>query len=125
MTKRELLESESRSSFADIDLSVFRDYNIAYHYLMADIVSRQQRSTALLLKGNPVKRIFVDGGFSKNSIFMHLLAEAFPHMEVYAAAVAQASALGAALAIHPSWTNKPIPSDLISLKYYASRPALS
>ena len=91
---------------------------------MKDIVTLQKRSTALLLKGNPVKRIFVDGGFSKNSIFMHLLAEAFPDMEVYAATMAQASALGAALAIHSSWTDKPIPSDLIELTYYASRPSL-
>ncbi|HEY1193816.1 MAG TPA: carbohydrate kinase, partial [Flavobacterium sp.] len=61
---------------------------------------------------------FVDGGFSKNSIYMNLLAEAFPDVEVYAASMAQASALGAALAIHQNWNPKPIQNDLIDLKFY-------
>ncbi|MCW3114682.1 MAG: carbohydrate kinase, partial [Segetibacter sp.] len=67
-----------------------------------------------------VKRMFVDGGFSKNSIYMNLLAEAFPGMEVFAASMAQATALGTALAIHRSWNDKPVPNDLIELKYYSS-----
>jgi sugar (pentulose or hexulose) kinase len=66
-----------------------------------------------------VNRIFVDGGFSKNAIYMHLLAEAFPEMEVYAASVAQATAVGAALAIHKHWNSKPLPGDIIDLKFYA------
>jgi len=48
-----------------------------------------------VLKGSNVKQLFVDGGFSKNNIFMHLLAAAFPEMEVFAASTAQASAVGA------------------------------
>ena len=66
-----------------------------------------------------MKRIFVDGGFSKNAIYMYLLAEAFPAIEVYAASVAQASALGAALAIHPHWNTKPLPPGIIDLKLYS------
>ena len=50
---------------------------------------------------------------------MHLLAKAFPEIEVFAASVAQATALGAALSIHKQWNNKPLPGDLIELKYYA------
>jgi L-fuculokinase len=72
-----------------------------------------------VLKGTDVKRIFVDGGFSKNPIYMYLLAEAFPSIEVYAASVAQASALGAALAIHPHWNTKNLPADIIDLKLYS------
>ena len=49
---------------------------------------------------------------------MNLLAEAFPDIEVYAASMAQASALGAALAIHQNWNPKPIQNDLIDLKFY-------
>jgi sugar (pentulose or hexulose) kinase len=61
----------------------------------------------------------VDGGFSKNPIYMYLLAEAFPKIEVYAASVPQASALGAALAIHQHWNTKKLPSDIIDLKLYS------
>lgn len=46
-----------------------------------------------------MKKVFVDGSFSKNAIFISLLGEAFPEMEIHAASMAQACALGAALAI--------------------------
>jgi sugar (pentulose or hexulose) kinase len=85
---------------------------------MLDLVAQQILSTQLVIHNSPVKKVFVDGGFSKNSIFMNLLAQAFPEMEVYAASMAQASALGAALAIHDRWNPKPIQNDLIDLKFY-------
>jgi hypothetical protein len=44
---------------------------------------------------------------------------AFPEVEVFAASVAQASALGAALVMHDTWNSKPLQNDLIDLKYYA------
>ena len=50
---------------------------------------------------------------------MYLLADAFPSIEVYAASVAQASALGAALAIHKHWNTKSLPADIIGLKLYS------
>jgi sugar (pentulose or hexulose) kinase len=68
--------------------------------------------------GTPVKRIFVDGGFGKNPVYMHLLAAAFPNMEVYAASVAQATAIGAALAIHQRWNTQPLPGDLVEMRLY-------
>ncbi|PXY42218.1 carbohydrate kinase [Flavobacterium cheongpyeongense] len=104
--------------FQKRDLSVFKTYEIGYHQLMLDLVEQQVFSTNLVIHNSPVKKIFVDGGFSKNSIFMNLLAEAFPDVEVYAASMAQASALGAALAIHQNWNPKPIQNDLIDLKFY-------
>jgi sugar (pentulose or hexulose) kinase len=104
--------------FQKRDLSTFKSYDIAYHQLMLDLVEQQVFSTNLVIHNSPVKKIFVDGGFSKNSIFMNLLAEAFPDVEVYAASMAQASALGAALAIHQNWNPKPIQNDLIDLKFY-------
>jgi sugar (pentulose or hexulose) kinase len=105
-----------KNNFGDRDLQSFGTYREAYHQLMSDIVTRQRSSTNLVL-GN-VKRIFVDGGFSRNQIFMHLLSEAFPGMEVYAASVSQASALGAALVMHDHWNEKTKPSDLIEMTLY-------
>lgn len=107
-----------QSMFADRNLANFRNYEEAYHQLMADIIKQQVNSTNLVLKGTDAKKIFVDGGFSKNEIYMNLLAEAFPTIEVYAASIAQASALGAALAIHKHWNIKPLPSGIIELKTY-------
>ena len=88
---------------------------------MATIVQQQVTSTNLVLRGTPVRKIFVDGGFSKNQIYMQLLTDSFPEIEIYAASIPQASALGAALAIHAYWNEKNIPIDIIELKYYASK----
>jgi sugar (pentulose or hexulose) kinase len=107
------------SGFSKRDLSQFSSDIEAYHQLMLDIAKQQYISTLYVLKGAEVKRIFVDGGFSKNSIYMNLLASFFPEMEIFAASMAQATAIGTALAIHNAWNRNPIPSDLIELKYYS------
>jgi sugar (pentulose or hexulose) kinase len=107
-----------QSNFGNRKLTAFKNYNTAYHCLMLDIIRQQFHSTQLIIKGSDVNRIFVDGGFSNNSIYMHLLALAFPQLEVYAASVAQATAMGAALAIHKEWNAFPVPADMVKLKYY-------
>ncbi len=109
----------ARSAFGNRKLEDFKNYGEAYHHLIVDLVAQQVRSTNLVLKGTGVKRIFVDGGFSKNPIYMYLMAEAFSNIEVYAASVAQASALGAALVIHQHWNSKPLPSNIIEMKLYS------
>ncbi|HEY4108007.1 FGGY-family carbohydrate kinase [Puia sp.] len=90
----------------------------AYHQLMLDIMEKQVASTELVLHDTDVRRIFVDGGFGKNQVYMHLLAEAFPDIEVFAASIPQATAIGAALAIHEHWNSRSRPGDIIELKYY-------
>ena len=90
----------------------------AYHRLLLDIMEKQVASTQLVLHDTDVKRIFVDGGFGKNQVYMHLLAEAFPDIEVFAASIPQATAIGAALAIHGHWNSRSRPGDIIELKYY-------
>lgn len=115
----ESLNYSSGSQFSKLDLSTFKTYSEAYHQLVSNLVLKQINSTNLVLTANQtIKSIFVDGGFSNNEIYMTLLAKAYPDIEVYAASVAQASALGAALAIHSQWNFKPIPSNMVELKRY-------
>ena len=108
------------SVFAKRNLSDFSTDIEAYHQLMLDIVQQQFISTTLILEGASTKRIFVDGGFSKNNIYMNLLAIHFKGVEIFAASIAQASSVGAALAIHSSWNRLPVPNDIIELKYFAT-----
>ncbi len=122
------------SLFGDRDLTGFAHYEEAYHQFMLDIMVQQVLSTQLVLpetsdrepldrelsQGSAVTRIFVDGGFGKNPVYMQLLATAFPDREVFAASVAQASALGAALAIHAHWNPNPLPANCIELKKYTA-----
>lgn len=111
--------SEMSLAFTHEDLSTFATYEDAYVQLVWTLIEQQVASTQLILGHTSVSRIFVDGGFSKNQIFMHLLSAAFPKIEVYAASIAQASAMGAALAIHRHWNTKALPADAMDLKYYA------
>ena len=109
-----------QSAFSKRDLNDFENYEEAYHQLINDLIHQQVESTKIVLHDAPVKKIFVDGGFSKNEIYMNLLANAFPEMEVYAASIPQASALGAALAIHSYWNKNQLPGNLINLKFFHS-----
>ncbi|SHE53395.1 FGGY-family carbohydrate kinase [Pedobacter caeni] len=110
----------NESLFSKRKLSDYATDLIAYHQLMLDLIAQQYHATQMVLKGTTVKRIFVDGGFSKNAIFMNLLSAAFPELEVFAASMAQATAVGAALAIHKSWNSKALPNDIIQLKFYSA-----
>ena len=116
-------ENLATSAFTSRELSSFATVEEAYHQLIIDLVNLQAESTKLVLNDS-VKRIFVDGGFSKNAIYMQLLAAAFPGKEVFAASVAQATSLGAALAIHKHWNHRSLPTHIIELKFYSASQEL-
>lgn len=100
------------------DCSKYDRYDEAYHHFIEYLVVKQKRSTDLVLHNSPVRKIFVDGGFARNTIYMNLLARAYPNMEVYAASVSQASALGAALAIHEHWNSREFPQSIVNVERY-------
>lgn len=100
--------------FFENDLSSFESFDEAYYQLIIDLVAFQKASTALVL-GTGTRNLFVDGGFSKNRVFMSCLADAFPELNVFGATVSQASSLGAALAIHDAWNTVPVRCDIIEL----------
>ncbi|HEX5151115.1 MAG TPA: FGGY family carbohydrate kinase [Parafilimonas sp.] len=114
-----------QSAFKERNLSSFENYETAYHQLILDIILQQVQSTKIILNATPVKRIFVDGGFSQNHIYMHLMAAAFPAIEIFAANIPQASAFGAALAIHDHWNKNPMPDDLINLTHFKASEHIS
>jgi len=115
---KNLTFSEEFVNGPDYDLPEHKTATEAYHQFMAHLIQKQVKSTNLIMT-SAVKKIFVDGGFSRNVIFMNLLAKAYPKMEVFAASMAQASALGAAMTIHKHWNSKPLPGNVIQLKHYA------
>ncbi|PWS31530.1 FGGY-family carbohydrate kinase [Pedobacter paludis] len=112
-------EFTANSAFPDRDLNIFQTAEEAYHQLIFDLIKQQIYSLKLILNSG-VRRIFVDGGFGKNAIYMHLLATSIPDIEVYASSVSQATAIGTALAINDAWNSNPAPSDIIQLKYYSA-----
>jgi L-fuculokinase len=117
----ELIKRFTKQSYQSENLSIYSSYEEAYTQFIQSLVKQQITSTNLVLHNSRVTRIFVDGGFSNNPIFMNLLSLAFPSIEVYAASVAQASATGAAMAIHKHWNKHPHKADLIDLKFFSSK----
>jgi sugar (pentulose or hexulose) kinase len=113
-----LRTANAENLFENRDLSSFSNYESAYHQLMIDLMAQQVRSTKLVLKGTTTQRIFVDGGFGKNPIYMHLLAASFPDMEIFSSSISQATSLGAALSIHKYWNKQALRTDLLSVKKY-------
>ncbi len=117
----EVVMKLSASEYKVDHLSLYSSSDEAYTHFMMQLVKQQVTSTQLVLKNTNVTRIFVDGGFSNNAIFMNLLSVAFPSIEVYAASVAQASSTGAAMAIHKHWNSHPHKADMIDLKFFSSK----
>ena len=105
-----------QSQFGRRDLSLYKTYEEAYHHLILDIMADQVIATRWVMdKDDHTQRIFVDGGFSNNAVFMNLLAASFADKQVFSASLHQASALGAALAVHSHWNKKETPLNLIQL----------
>jgi sugar (pentulose or hexulose) kinase len=115
---KERLVSKACSAFEAVDLMEVESSDLAYNILIAVLVEKQIESINLVLKHQDAEHIFVDGGFSKNHVFMSMLASHYHNKKVYAAEVAQATALGAALAIHNAWNPNPVGEDLINLQLY-------
>jgi len=105
-----------QSVFVQRDMTRFQSATEAYHQLITDLVEIQVKSADLVINGTGIQNVFVDGGFSHNDIFMQLLARAMPGVELYAASLAQATALGAAMAIHKDWNKQPMPAGLIQMR---------
>ena len=113
--------SPGNSIFHSRSLSDYENYEAAYHQLILDIMSDQVQALQLVMEGKEVRKIFVDGGFGKNQLYMQMLANSFTGTEVFAASVSQASAMGAAMAIHGAWNANALPEDLIELTLYKSK----
>lgn len=113
------IEKFELEALGEFDPSRYETYEIAYINFMAQLVKAQKKSTDLIMTSD-IRKIFVDGGFAKNEIFMQLLANAFPNLEVYAASVSQATAVGAAMAIHKVWNHLNLPDNIITARRFFS-----
>jgi len=77
-----------QSLFGRRDLSLYKTYEEAYHQLVLDIMADQVIATQRVMdKGDRTQRIFVDGGFSNNAVFMNLLAASFADKQVFSASL--------------------------------------
>lgn len=90
----------------DPDLFVFDNFIEGYHLLMAELSDLAVDSVNLILsREDSTENIFITGGFSKNPLFLKLIASSFPDKRVWTSEISNATAFGAALilqsAIYP------------------------
>jgi sugar (pentulose or hexulose) kinase len=84
----------------------------AYYAFLARLVATQSEKIRLVASSH-VQQLFIDGGFSRNVIFMELLRRELPSLRIAAAEVGQATALGAAMVLHEHWNEKTLRKDLV------------
>ena len=83
-----------------VDKETFTSFSEAYHQLMIDLVDLTVESIGLIVgKSDQTRDMYISGGFSKNPIFLKLMASRFPDKKVYTSEVANATSLGAALVL--------------------------
>jgi hypothetical protein len=102
------------------ELFVFDNFIEGYHLLMVELADLAVNAINLVIpEEDNTNRMYITGGFSRNHLFLKLLASSFPDKELYTSEISNATALGAAYimaaAMHPE--RKVIPDlGLIEVK---------
>ena len=84
------------SQIPQTDLSRFTSYEIAYHGLMHELTELQVQAIRLAGGSSSVGRIYLDGGFVGNPVFIEMIRCKAPAYELIVADMPLGSALGAA-----------------------------
>ncbi len=95
----EEMKFENQSKSNQVDLSVFSSFEEAFHQLMIELVQTQVKTTRLAIGKSVIKKIYIDGGFVENEIFVKLIALNFKEYKVRTTQSPLGSALGAAMVI--------------------------
>ena len=99
------------------DLSLFANFDQAYHRLMIDLTRLVVSSLYLIIPENDNTRcLYISGGFAKNELFTRLLASSFPNKEVYTSEIDNATSLGAALVLYKQFDLSSMPELDLDLK---------
>ncbi len=83
-------------------LSEFKNFKQAYHQLIFALVELQVKAIKLAKGNTKVTKLYIDGGFAKNVIFITLLKKRLKGFEIIASDTSNASALGAFLLLNRS-----------------------
>lgn len=82
------------------DWGSFSEFTEAYYTFLHELTNIQAASVKLVLESAPVSRLFVDGGFNANPIFLELLRRKLPGIELIPSDFPNGSALGAAMLVN-------------------------
>ncbi len=80
-------------------LAPFQTFEEAYHQLMMELVELQIQSCERAIGNTHISKLFIDGGFADNEIYVRLLTNHFQDLKIRTTKSPLGSALGAAMAI--------------------------
>lgn len=94
--KWESIENTQELSKTELPYDSFED---AYHHLMIELVKLQVQSIQIAKGSEKISKLYVDGGFSSNEVYIKLLSHYMRNMELRTTGASLGSALGAAICI--------------------------
>jgi len=112
--------SISRKEPEITDLSSFNSYEEAYHKLMIELVNLQIDSSQRAIGDTKIEKLFIDGGFADNDLFVNLLAIGFKDIKIRTTVTPLGSALGAAMVL----SKKEIKKKFLKKHYSMKKPDL-
>ena len=83
----------------------YNNFEHAYHHLMIELVQLQVESIHRICKTEDIYRLYVDGGFTDNDLYIKLLSHYLRGMKLRTTKASLGSALGAAIAISDTKLN--------------------
>lgn len=84
----------------------FPNYEVAYHKLMYELIAIQIESSKLAFGNTAIKKVYIDGGFADNDIFVKLVSYYLNDYKIRTTKSPLGSALGAALVVNDTVMNK-------------------
>lgn len=112
-------EQPAKSNFSS--MATFEE---AFHQLLWELVQLQIAKAKLAIGESKVEKIYIDGGFADNRVYVAMLAQHFTHAKIRTTASPLGSALGAAMVVHDSTVGKKFLKRNYALKKY-KRQAVS
>jgi len=94
----------------------YTEFEYAYHQLMIELVLLQIKSIKDVIGDDDIKRLYVDGGFSDNDLYIKLLSHFFRDKKLRTTDSSLGSALGAAISISDKKLNSKFLKKNYSLK---------
>ena len=97
-------------------LKAFPTFETAYHQLMIELVNIQVAFAKLAIGKTSIEKVFIDGGFADNDLFVNLIALHFKHYKIRTTQSPLGSALGAAMVV----SDKKVKGNFLK-KHYAMK----
>ncbi len=88
-----------RKKLHKTDLAPFSTFEEAFHQLMIELMELQVETSGRAIGNSRINKIFIDGGFTDNDVFVKLMSHHFRDFKVRTTRNSLGSALGAAMVI--------------------------